>query len=378
MTKRRRWTPTKLARPSRLFPVLVLVLCYAAPIQLGSQSKQIGPAQESAAGSRARPPADSQAWLPSRLGEPMLRNPVWVYNNWSSYDELSDNIPLTEALAMKELDEIARLRKLGIHFDYSMMDAFWFAPDGGYLEWRTPNWPNGPDRWIARCKANGLLPGMWFGTNELVKINAAPQWRDSLTAKGGSMAFYEVGFLPDFMNVLQFWYDRGIRMFKFDFVDFGAATPAAEKTQTPTEIHAKNETAFREALKKFRTKNPEVMLVAFNGFGGDVESTAGPFPFHHPVDLRWLEVYGVKAPADDPDTLTADPRLIDAGQGGMGRHTLSGYRLQPKSPAKGSGKLIGNNGGHDFLGNAVPSCNRTDRGAWQSDECSSTGHEPQK
>jgi hypothetical protein len=306
VTKRRWGTTTKLARPSRLIAVLVLVLCYVAPVQLGSQSKQIGPAQESAAGSHVRPPADSQAWLPSRLGEPMLRDPVWVYNNWSSYDELSDNIPLTEALAMKELDEIVRLRKFGIHFDYYMMDAFWFALDGGYREWRTPNWPNGPDRWIAQCKAIGLLPGMWFGTNELVKINAAPQWRDSLTAKGGSMSFYEGGFLPDFMNVLQFWYDRGIRMFKFDFVDFGAATPAAEKTQTAEEIQAKNETAFREALKKFRTKNPEVMLVAFNGFGGDVESTAGPFPFHHPVDLRWLEVFdslysGDPRPSDVPE-----------------------------------------------------------------------------
>jgi len=166
VTKRRWGTTTKLARPSRLFAVLVLVLCYVAPVQLGSQSKQIGPAQESAAGSHARPPADTKGWSSSRLGEPMLRDPVWVYNNWSSYDELSDNIPLTEALAMKELDEIARLRKFGIHFDYYMMDAFWFALDGGYREWRTPNWPNGPDRWIAQCKANGVLPGMWFGTNE--------------------------------------------------------------------------------------------------------------------------------------------------------------------------------------------------------------------
>jgi len=74
-------------------------------------------------------------------------------------------------------------------------------------------------------------------------------------------------------------------MFKFDFVDFGAATPNAEKTQTPQEIHARNEDAFREALKAFRAKNPDVVLVAFNGFGGDVESTAGPFPFRNPVDL---------------------------------------------------------------------------------------------
>ncbi len=88
--------------------------------------------------------------------------------------------------------------------------------------------------------------------------------------------------------------------------------------------------------------------------------------------------YGVKALADDPHALTADPRLIDAGQGGIGRHTLSGYRLQPKSLAKSSGKLIENNGGHDFWGNAAPSCNRTDRGASQSDGCSSAGHEPQK
>lgn len=42
-------------------------------------------------------------WNPQRLGEPLLRDPIWVYNNWSAYDELSDRIPLTEELAMREL-----------------------------------------------------------------------------------------------------------------------------------------------------------------------------------------------------------------------------------------------------------------------------------
>src|SRR3984893_16045412 len=249
----------------------------------------------------------SSVWSPSRLGEPFLSDPVWVYNNWSSYDELSDNIPLTEELAMKELREVLRLRQFGVHFDYYMMDAFWYAPDGGYRAWRGPNWPNGPERWIAECKKNGIIPGLWFGTNELVKIDAAPQWKDSLTAKGGTMSFYEGGFLPDFMDVLQYWYDHGIRMFKFDFVDFDAATPGAEKSQTPQEIHSRNEAAFRGALKKFRSKNPDVVLVAFNGFGGDVESTAGPFPFHNLVDLRWLGVFyslysSDPRPSDVPET----------------------------------------------------------------------------
>jgi hypothetical protein len=240
------------------------------------------------------------------LGSPIAREPIFVYNNWSAYDELSDNIPLTEQLTMRELDEILRLRRLGVRFDYYTIDAFWFDPDGGYRTWRKPNWPNGPDEWIRRCRENGILPGLWFSTNTLVKINAIPEWQDSLSANKGSMSFFEGGFLPNFMETLQYWYDRGIRIYKFDFVDFGAATPETAKKLSPAEIHARNEDAFRKALLKFRKKNPDVVLVAFNGFGGDVESTAGPFPFRNVVDLRWLEVFdsmysGDPRPSDVPE-----------------------------------------------------------------------------
>jgi hypothetical protein len=38
---------------------------------------------------------------------------IFVYNNWYAYNELSDNIPLSEQLAMNELDEILRLRRFG-------------------------------------------------------------------------------------------------------------------------------------------------------------------------------------------------------------------------------------------------------------------------
>ena len=284
-------------------------------------------------------------WDLSEVGAPLLRDPIWVYNDWSAYDELSDNIPLTEELAMRELNEIVRLRKYGVHFDYYMMDAFWFAKDGGYRTWRTPNWPNGPDRWIAACKANGILPGLWFGTNELVKIDAAPQWKNSLTAKGGSMSFSEGGFLSDFMDTLQYWYDHGIRMFKFDFVDFGAATPSTEKNQTSEEIQARNEESFRKALQAFRKKNVDVVLVAFNGFGGDVESTAGQFPFRNPVDLRWLAVF---------DTLySGDPRPSDVPETNFWRsmdiysdHMVRRYEQSflPLERIDSTGFMIGNTG----------------------------------
>jgi len=249
---------------------------------------------------------DDSAYSQPQVGAPIARDPIFVYNNWSAYDELSDNIPLTEELAMKELDGLLRLRRLGVRFDYYTIDAFWFDPDGGYRTWRKPNWPDGPDAWIRKCRENGVLPGLWFSTNTLVKINAAPGWRDSLNENKGAMSFFEGGFLADFMETLQHWYDRGIRIYKFDFVDFGAATPATAKTMSAEEIHRRNENAFRDALKKFRQRNPDAVLVAFNGFGGDVESTAGAFPFHNVVDLRWLEVFdsmysGDPRPSDVPE-----------------------------------------------------------------------------
>ena len=262
-----------------------------------------GSAQNAAAEDAGRATIHAAGGL---TGAPLARDPIFVYNNWSAYDELSDNIPLTEQLAMKELDEILRLRRFGVRFDYYMMDAFWFDPDGGYRTWRKPNWPQGPDAWIRKCRQNGIMPGLWFSTNTLVKINAAPEWRDSLNEKKGSMSFSEGGFLPSFMDTMQYWYNRGIRMFKFDFVDFGAATPETAKSKSPEEIRGGNAAAFREALKSFRLRNPDVVLVAFNGFGGDVESTAGPFPFHNFVDLRWLEVFdslysGDPRPSDVPE-----------------------------------------------------------------------------
>jgi len=130
-----------------------------------------------------------------------LKEPIAVYNDWSAYDELSDNIPLTEKLAMQLLDEVIRLKKDGVRIDYYVMDAFWFDPDGGYRTWRKPNWPNGPDEWIRKCQANGIRPGLWFSTNTLVKINASPEWQNSLSEKKGSMSFSEGGFLPKIQPV---------------------------------------------------------------------------------------------------------------------------------------------------------------------------------
>jgi hypothetical protein len=247
-----------------------------------------------------------QQFSRANLGSPTLPGPISVYDDWGAYDELSDNVPLTEDLAMRELDQVLRMKKAGARFDYYVMDAFWFDPTGGYRTWKKPNWPQGPDAWIHRCQQNGIQPGLWFSTNTLVHLDAAPQWRDSLNKQGTAMSMFEGGFLPDFMDVLQYWYDRGIRMFLFDFADLTAATPQSAATLTKEEIVRRNSVALRDALETFRRRNPDVVLEAFNGFGGVMDSTYYQFPFRDPVDLSWLKVFdalycGDPRPADVPE-----------------------------------------------------------------------------
>lgn len=234
---------------------------------------------------------------------PFLGAPIWVYNDWSAYDELSDEVPLNEALAMRELSEILRLREAGVHFDYYMMDAFWYDPDGGYRTWRRQDWPEGPDRWIAACQAADIKPGIWLSTNTLTSIKAAPQWRSSLNAGGTGMALYTGGFLDDFMSVLDYWYGRGIRMFKLDFADLSVAAAGDEGRLPPQEIRRRNARALHDALRAFRRGHPDTVLVAFNGFVGDIESAAGEL---NPFNTEWLDVF---------DSLYAgDPRPSDLPQ----------------------------------------------------------------
>ena len=163
------------------------------------------------------------------LGSPTISDPISVYDNWAAYDELSDNVPLTQSLAMGELDNVLRLRKSGVRFDYYVMDAFWFDPNGGYRTWKKPNWPDGPDLWIKTCQENGIQARSVVRDESLVQIKAAPNGAIRSTSKGTAMSMFEGGFLPDFMNTLQYWYDHGMRMFLFDFADMTAATPTRRK-----------------------------------------------------------------------------------------------------------------------------------------------------
>ncbi len=234
------------------------------------------------------------------------RAPVFIYNNWSAYDELSDNVAQTEELAMRELGEIVRLKKNGVEIDYYVMDAFWFDVSGGYRIWHRQHWPNGPGKWLSACKENNIKPGMWFSTNLVTMggkqaLAIVPGWKDSVGTDPNILCLFDGGYLKHLSDTLQIWYDKGVRLFKFDFAYFEAVTPAAKDKYSPEEIKEKNKTAFMNMLQSFRAKNPEVLITGYNGFGGDMENTFTEFK--KTIDTRWLETF---------DTIyCGDPRFSD-------------------------------------------------------------------
>jgi hypothetical protein len=241
----------------------------------------------------------------------MLSHPIGVYINWAAYDELSDIVELTEALAMRQLAEVARLKQCGVQIDYYVMDAFWFAPDTGYRTWRSPHWSSaGPQRWIEGCYARDVKPGLWLTANNLHQQNLFPMqlipaWSDSFDPELSALCCFYGGFLPHFVATLAHWYDHGVRMYKIDFANFDAAPPHLKRTMLPAEIRAANQSAWRGAVKAFRQEHPDARFLGYNGFEERRIHHATDVPLQKAVDTRWLEVFdalycGDPRPADTP------------------------------------------------------------------------------
>jgi hypothetical protein len=286
--------------------------------------------------------------------------PASVYISWAAHDELSDSVILDEALAMRELAAVGRLKEEGARFDYFLLDMGWFDPDGGFRKFRKERWPGGPGRFFAACREQGVKPGLWLSTNICgwsanPWLTPQPEWNGS---RGGylglAMSLHTGGFLAYQIETMQQWYDRGVRLFKFDFANLGAASPDELARLGPGEVTRLNTDAWRNALIKFRARNPDVLLIAYNGYGGETSDSA-PRAWK-PIDRRWLDAFdslycGDPKPSDVPSANFW--RSLDVYTDAMVfQYAANGIPLQR---IDSSGFMIGNTG----------TCYRRGKAAWK-------------
>jgi len=225
--------------------------------------------------------AASPVFAQHPAASPQLPAPIAVYTHLPASAEKTGAAPLSETLALRQLDDLIRLKNAGMRIDYDLVDATWFAPAGSYRTGPTSDWPKGPGAWIGKCRAAGIRPGLRFGGNVATSTQAPPAWKDSLDQDGHSLSLFEGGFLRDFMSSMQSWYDHGIRFFELDSVNLAAATPASAAKLTPDEVVARNAEALRQALETFRKTNRDAVIVisgippANPGLRADAPAPAG-------------------------------------------------------------------------------------------------------
>lgn len=289
-----------------------------------------------------------------------LTKPMVVFNNWSAYDELSDTVPQTEELCMRLLDKVIDLKKQGVQIDAYLMDAFWFDVDGGYRKWHRQHWPNGPKQWLQRCHEAGITPGLWFSTNLITSgvtpmLNPMPEWENSMQPGSAIVSLSEGGYLPHLMTTLQQYADMGIKLFKFDFAYFEASTELTAKTEGRDDIIESNKAAFISALKRFRANNPEVTIIAYNGFGAEMENTT--HSFRKTIDAKWLEVF---------DTMySGDPRPSDVPMMNFWR-SVDLYSDQMVRELYYNGLPVERIDNCSFMTGATGTCYNRGKAAWKS------------
>ncbi len=216
-----------------------------------------------------------------------LRTPILIYEGWPANGEAPGGIRINEKQAMAELDEVVRLKRAGVRLNYDAIDVSWLG-SGGKGSQKASGWPTGPTTWIKKCRANGIRPGLWFGADTLATMEAAPARRNSVgkgiavarLAKGGSSA--------GFTDVLQSWYNRGIRLFEFDFTGFAVAKRNGE------ESGERNEHALENALATFRRRNLGAVLLVEEGSGG-MNASGVAAPSSDGATSRRLEIFAVVA-----------------------------------------------------------------------------------
>jgi len=194
-----------------------------------------------------------------------LSAPVTIYSHDSAYGQPFAGSAIGEQQAIRDLDELMRLRHNGVRTDYDLLEASWFVPQSAYRTLQIAGWPNGPGAWLARCKTAGIRPGVQIDGNavpsQTVPAQIPAAWNDSLDGDGRNLSLFEGGYLTDLMAAMQTWYDRGVRLFVFDSINLSVATPSSAAQLSPTEIVARNTAALRDALEAFRERNHEAVVL---------------------------------------------------------------------------------------------------------------------
>lgn len=196
-----------------------------------------------------------------------------IYCDWAAHDELSDEKceKLSEKMALRILKTLEKVRhEKDVCFDYYLMDDFWFQQDKPYTEFNPETWPDGPDHFLKQVDKHGMKYGLWFDVN-MASVNVSDETPKRQENGKEICLNYQENMDLLFTSIEKHVREHQVRMLKFDFAYF-------ECMNENHHCHSKRAVASKEpAVRKFieklnylRTIDPELMILAYNGFTTDL------------------------------------------------------------------------------------------------------------
>jgi hypothetical protein len=210
-----------------------------------------------------------------------------IYCDWAAHDELGTLVKpeLNEQLTNTLLDQLQVMKsKYEIHFDYYLMDAFWYDPNGAYLTFKKPNWPNGYEPALHRILDLGMKPGLWFDLGGWTL-----ELKDTLSWHGPAGPCLSDPPWAQFLeNAIDLHIrDHSLGMLKFDFTNLLCRHDDAE---TPSlAILERNCDSLLAICRKARESNPALVIRAYNGFSlSDMMSSTKFYDQAYSISPWWL------------------------------------------------------------------------------------------
>jgi len=202
------------------------------------------------------------------------KTPLKIYCDWGLHDELSDSEKLDYDMAEKVFDKICEVKHDGFDFQYYLMDAFWYEFGLPYTKFREEGFPEGIAPLVKKLKEQSIKFGLWFDLNfEYIKMVLDDEKLFRSDKNKFQLCFSQPKVQEMLENALNIHIEESaIRMIKFDFAYFDCNNKDHKNhSHQFTESKEPAITGFIRMIESIRKKQPDMKILAYNGFTTDLE-----------------------------------------------------------------------------------------------------------
>ena len=242
------------------------------------------------------------------------RENLKIYCDWGLHDDLADNVELTEELTLsniRKLDEL--MQKSGVHFDYYLMDAYWFEENQPYIRFKARTFPDGIDNIIRRLEERGMRFGLWFDLNCIHAHLKGMEKYDTLL-QNGSLCFACDEIAEMMYEAIRYHIlNHKVSLIKLDFAYFECKNPAHGHSTDFVESKEKSIANFIRMTERLRQLDPALKIICYNGWTteldwiGSVKKKSG-----FAVSPYWSRAVDYVYCGDPRPSEIASPELADS------------------------------------------------------------------